>query len=240
MKRKFFNTHRLSTTTKGLKYSFILVLIFYFSSSCKKKNSASPVEEPTPVNTGTPTPIIVPRTSWEIDTLDKDLTITKHTNTLTNVNEIDVNGDKIIDIKIGVSSWHSANSSHDYSTFIETVNNDTYILTNSVYDIFKFNNCTNTSATVSVNGLAVKALKYKEAINPNDTWKQAKITISQDVIDWPLPPNAPCSSGYFLINWPSKEYRYIAVKIKGKIGWLKILSDGYLGMYLKEYALFKP
>jgi hypothetical protein len=214
-----------------LRLIFILFFIFLFID-CHKKEEII-IEEPL----NTPLPIAA-RTYWQIDSTDTAMKIKKinlvgyPTGTLT----MDLDGDNSTDLKINViHSPGILQSTYDCS--IEITNIDCFISCDSIYSFEQNNYCNSTKSTTIVNQLFAKVLSYKDTLRTNLKWRQGIIHITYLGEYWYVSPYPNCNVITKSLNWPDNVWRYIGIKFKGKLGWIKMYSFMNKTNTISEFAL---
>lgn len=150
---------------------------------------------------------------------------------------IDINSDGINDFDISAYCNYIFGGSvlQQCRLRIKTFNNDSYILTDSIYPSATFD-ANNTFVSQSlVDSLYPKVIYKDSIITINDMWKKGDFNLLSSNGNL-LPPNG---SGYttYLGAWKDLDQKYVAIRYKNNLGWIKIgiLYNKYLKIY--EYAL---
>lgn len=214
--------------------SAMLMLCLLVLFSCKKdKTPEVVVSEQLP----SPTPV-VPAPLPRIDSTTSTATIKTrkiHMSTYPSLNEsyFDINGDSINDIVLEVTSVRVFGGMLliGYDVIIKTLNNDTYVLTDSVYQNTVYN-CNGTLSHNEVNKAYPRGMVYGDTLKTNDTWRQGSFYLLKYRQD---PDTLYCHKHQLAGFWSQYGYRYIGIKHQGKFGWFK-LSTGIGQVNIREFA----
>lgn len=161
-------------------------------------------EQPTWLNVGLSVPGIL------ITDLVPDTTVSVPWSSVSNY-FIDLNGDNINDVDLEANESYVGGGMvlGNASVKISTLNDETQILTDSIYPI---------------------ALSYGDTIRVEDIWSSGKLTLESYWQSYP--PGHSGRNGY----WQGVEDKYIGIKYNNQLGWIKL--DTHLTAFtLYEYAL---
>ena len=240
--------HNLCSTPFSLVLAFLCLTICF--QACKKKPTTT--EDTSKQNNVTtapsPTTAPAPTTTLIIDSNNTNIKITDisklsalYVSSFPRINKyfIDLDGDSISDISINVTEgWVYGGGLLEGKTIdVETLNNNTYILTDSLCTETAYLNCNpnNPGIQTTENKVYPKPLDYGQTIDvTSGKWKKgliflyayrANLDTSHCYTSWLIGP-------WYTFNSP----KYMAVKCNGKPAWLK-LQVGYGPQW--NLALFK-
>ncbi len=230
----------------------LVILINLSLISCNKKNNTpAVVEAPQVQNSPSQTLAPVPTTTLMIDSMNTNLKITNistlsptYISSFPRVKKyyINLDGDSTMDISFIVTEgWvHGGGLLENKTIDVETLNNNTYILTDSVCTETAYLNCNPSTPgnQISLNKVFPKPLDDGDKIDiTTGKWNKGLIFLYfyQANID-----TTQCYTSWLDGPWYTfSKPKYIAIKCNGKPCWIKCQVTFYGGLVLHKFAIVK-
>lgn len=148
---------------------------------------------------------------------------------------LDLNKDGTIDFIFKANnSYGCAGASQYIDLRIETANSSSYILADSVYSSF-CHSASGGDTILTVNALYPKVMSGNDSIGLQDKWRQGNLSILQS-IRGNCPPDGSYSQDG---KWIGLDQKYIGLRCKNRLGWVKIGLPNNNSIKLYEFALSK-
>ena len=207
-----------------LYYIFLILLL-----SCKKENADSTASvEPI-------TSLIIEYNNPNIIVIDINPDTTIVSAFVENVYSIDFNSDGRDDIKLSVMNIYGFGGLilADSKLRIQTLNSDCHLLIDSIYPHVDLNGNTIINQSL-VDSIYPKVLSLRDTVNIHGKWRQGNINILNS--GWDIPPT---DDHYYEGYWWDLDEKYIGIKFKNSLGWIKIGIPFNNSIKVYEYAFSK-
>ena len=123
---------------------------------------------------------------------------------------------------------------------IETLNADSYVLGDSIYPKRVYHKDTLVEQS-SIYSIYPKNLSDKDVIHKNGNWRTGKLSLLYGYHEYKYLPGNPIPvlvSDIYEGAWYMVDQKYVGVRFKDKLGWIKIgIDKGKIKIY--EYASSK-
>lgn len=226
------------------KTALLLLVVLTSVVSCKKKDKEELLEETTP------------QQFRNIAVSDQDPSVTVVDITPDSVLApspsmyhdmgflVDLNSDGTPDFKLNLTA--EIIFAHTYfsngSLTIETLNNNSFISSDSIYDKSVFNGNDSLLSKSSVNAIFPKVLSVNDSIKESDKWRSGKLTLLNTEYTYLFSPTATSptiTAKTYAGAWLNKDEKYIGLRYQNISGWIKIGINGYSTIKIYKYAASK-
>ena len=207
-------------------FSFFLILL----SSCNKEK-----KEPIAPITGI-TPFIIEYNNPNILLNDIKPDTTIESFQVPNYFQIDLNSDGQDDFKFSVFNMYAFGGLvlALSNLRVESLNKDSYIVVDSIFPHVDLHGDTIIHQS-SVDSVYPKVFSLGDTITIHEHWENGNFNILRS--GWEIPPT---DKHYYEGYWWNLDEKYIGIKCKGLIGWIKIgISNNNRSIKIYEFALSK-
>jgi hypothetical protein len=215
-----------------MKYIYFLFYIFLLLLSSCKKEKKEPV---VPVITITPFIIEYNNPNIFVNDIKPDTTIESFQ--VPNYFQIDLNSDGQDDFRFSVFNMYAYGGLvlAISNLRIESLNSDSYIFVDSIFPHVDLNGDTVIHQS-SIDSIYPKVFSLGDTISIHENWKKGNFNILRS--GWEIPPSG---EHYYEGYWWNLDEKYIGIKCKGLLGWIKIGIPNKYNRSIKiyEFALSK-
>jgi len=130
------------------------------------------------------------------------------------------------------NSYGCAGATQYINLSIETANNSSYILCDSIYSSF-YHSPSGSITITTVNALYPKAMSLDDSITVRGMWRQGNVSILHSVSGNCPPDGSYTQDG----KWIGLDQKYIGLRCKNRLGWVKIGLPSNNSIRIYEFAL---
>lgn len=130
------------------------------------------------------------------------------------------------------NSFGCAGASQYINLSIQTANSSSYILCDSVYSSF-CHDPSNNVTVITVNALYPKVMSLNDTISVHNEWRQGDVSILRKIAGNCPPDGSYSQDG----KWIGLDQKYIGLRCKDHLGWIKIGLPSNNSIKLYSYGL---